>query len=135
MRGVIISLCIALHRKCLSTSRLPVSEYCCVIAFNNLIDQPGDAKSTVNILLLLVGREHLIKIVNLPTIDLRLVNILRVVGIALHDLNLVGTANDQFGALLALPLFVRQHGPDPDCNLDPAACRAKATLQLLGTHG
>jgi len=90
---VIVTLCIALHSECFSTSGLTVSKYCCVVTFNYLVDQSGDAKSSVNIFLLLIRRENLIKIVYFSTIYLRLVNVLAFIGVGLHNLHLVGATN------------------------------------------
>lgn len=90
VRPVVVPLRIALHGERLSTSRLTVCKYCCVIAFDNLIDQSGDAKASIYILLLLVRREHLVEIVYFATIYLWLMNVLGVVWIWLHDFDLVG---------------------------------------------
>ena len=82
----------------------------------------------------MVGREDLIEVVDLASIDLRLVNSLRVVLVGLHHFNLIATSYTQLSALKILSLFMRQDRPDSDSNLNSLACRSEARLLLLRTE-
>ena len=122
------------HGECFSTASLSISEDGGMVALDDLVDESVDAKSSVNIRLHVIGREDLIEVVDLASVDLRLVNSLRLVLVGLHDFNLIATSYTQLSALKVLSLFMRQDRPNSHSNLNSLARRSKARLLFLGTE-
>lgn len=64
-----------------------------MIAFHDFVDQSRHTQATIHIVLLVLGSEHLIEIVDLATIHLRFMNVLAVVLGGLQNLDLIVAAD------------------------------------------
>lgn len=122
------------HGECFSTASLAISKDSGVVALHDLVDEPVDAQSAVDVGLHVLWREHLVEVVDLASIDLRLVNSLCLVLVRLHHFNLIATGYTQLRTFEILTLFVWQNRPDSHGNLNSLTIRSEARLLLLWTE-
>ena len=113
---------ITLHSKRFTRARLPICYYSSVITLHDPINEPPDSQSFVNVFLILLLCEYLIKLVSFSSLEpaCHMHTLLTAIFIALVvcNFNVFLVPNHNFCWLVALLLLVWKHRSNPDTDFD-----------------